>query len=258
MDSASSVTSEPESGAGSSHFEGDSADSSSISSDTYGSAPGSPRDDEDFVEQKTKCLWEECGSERRTLEDLVRHLHEDHIGSRKPKYTCLWVDCPRKGMNQTSRFALVAHLRSHTGEKPFYCSVPECDRSFTRSDALAKHMRTVHETEALRPSDPVPKSHPSHPQSTASIGRVKEVSNSTLNENGQDNGADRLVTRNAVEECKYLKRKLTWAQEQQGELNATLEWVEIQRKRSMVKKELMLERVLKKELGDAEAQAILW
>src|SRR5205814_4704871 len=39
--------------------------------------------------------------------------------------------------------------------------------SFTRSDALAKHMRTVHETEALRPSDPVPKSHqppPSKPQ----------------------------------------------------------------------------------------------
>lgn len=35
----------------------------------------------------------------------------------------------------------------------------ECDRSFTRSDALAKHMRTVHETEALRPSDPVPKRH---------------------------------------------------------------------------------------------------
>jgi len=33
----------------------------------------------------------------------------------------------------------------------------ECDRSFTRSDALAKHMRTVHETDPLRPSDPVPK-----------------------------------------------------------------------------------------------------
>jgi hypothetical protein len=39
----------------------------------------------------------------------------------------------------------------------------ECDRSFTRSDALAKHMRTVHETEALRPSDPVPKHHSSNP-----------------------------------------------------------------------------------------------
>jgi hypothetical protein len=39
------------------------------------------------------------------------------------------------------------------------CQLPECDRSFTRSDALAKHMRTVHETEALRPSDPVPRGH---------------------------------------------------------------------------------------------------
>ena len=44
---------------------------------------------------------------------------------------------------------------------------PECDRSFTRSDALAKHMRTVHETEALRPSDPVPKHHSSNPQNKA-------------------------------------------------------------------------------------------
>lgn len=47
----------------------------------------------------------------------------------------------------------------------------ECDRSFTRSDALAKHMRTVHETEALRPSDPVPKHHSSNPQNKSQ--RVK-------------------------------------------------------------------------------------
>lgn len=45
-------------------------------------------------------------------------------------------------------YSLVIYLLTHS----------ECDRSFTRSDALAKHMRTVHETEALRPSDPVPKS----------------------------------------------------------------------------------------------------
>lgn len=37
----------------------------------------------------------------------------------------------------------------------------ECDRSFTRSDALAKHLRTVHETENLKPSDPIPKGHSS-------------------------------------------------------------------------------------------------
>lgn len=34
---------------------------------------------------------------------------------------------------------------------------PECDKAFTRSDALAKHMRTVHEPEPARPAnDPAP------------------------------------------------------------------------------------------------------
>jgi len=51
----------------------------------------------------------------------------------------------------------------------------ECDRSFTRSDALAKHMRTVHETEALRPSDPVPKHHSSNPSNK--FQRIKLVLN---------------------------------------------------------------------------------
>lgn len=53
------------------------------------------------------------------------------------------------------------------------CQVPECDRSFTRSDALAKHMRTVHETEALRPSDPVPRGH------TGGIAQVDTKTNGT-------------------------------------------------------------------------------
>lgn len=50
----------------------------------------------------------------------------------------------------------------------------ECDRSFTRSDALAKHLRTVHETDNLKPSDPVPKGH----SSTQKPQRLKLVFNS--------------------------------------------------------------------------------
>ncbi|KAI5808733.1 hypothetical protein DFH27DRAFT_540868 [Peziza echinospora] len=149
---------------------------SDISSDTSGSVPGSPRDhhndDGEFAEQVTVCRWAGCNEDLGNMDDLVKHIHDDHIGSRKAKYACEWDDCSRKGMTHASGYALRAHMRSHTREKPFYCSLPECDRSFTRSDALAKHMRTVHETEALRPSDPIPKSHPNHPQNIANSAYV--------------------------------------------------------------------------------------
>ncbi|KAF7539452.1 hypothetical protein G7054_g2189 [Neopestalotiopsis clavispora] len=138
-------------------FDGD------ISSDTSGDVPNSPinakLDEEEAQEQVTICAWDGCDAgDQGNMDNLVEHIHNDHIESRQKKYTCEWIGCTRKSMPHASGYALKAHMRSHTREKPFYCYLPECDRAFTRSDALAKHMRTVHETEALRPSDPVPKS----------------------------------------------------------------------------------------------------
>jgi len=130
-------------------------------STAFAAAQANPENPElaDYA-QVTKCLWEGCtDQEQGNMDNLVTHINDVHIVPRQKKYYCEWEGCGRKGQLHTSAYALKAHMRSHTKEKPFMCALPECDRSFTRSDALAKHMRTVHETEALRPSDPVPKGH---------------------------------------------------------------------------------------------------
>ncbi|KAH9961735.1 hypothetical protein BC827DRAFT_1131323, partial [Russula dissimulans] len=116
-------------------------------SPTRGAQPANARPPPDVV----TCQWEDCGAAFDDLNTFIRHLHEDHIGVHKSNYTCEWATCTRRGLPQTSRFALISHLRSHTGEKPFTCELPECDKSFTRSDALAKHMRLQHNVEAGAP-----------------------------------------------------------------------------------------------------------
>ncbi|MCL4133264.1 UNVERIFIED_CONTAM: hypothetical protein GTU68_009296 [Idotea baltica] len=37
---------------------------------------------------------------------------------------------------------LKSHTRSHTGERPYACSWPDCVRRFARSDELSRHRRT--------------------------------------------------------------------------------------------------------------------
>ncbi|USW48114.1 Putative Zinc finger C2H2-type [Septoria linicola] len=281
----------------------DDDDSFSVSSDGYSSAPGSPNDDEWTLREQaqTQCLWKDCmfGSAENN-DELVKHVQGTHCatgGPKKTKYVCEWGECQRKTSNHPSGYALKAHMRSHTKEKPYYCQLPECDKAFTRSDALAKHMRTVHEPEPARGS--AAEAAPATAKGKASLklksnGGPKGISaqdmGPTLDEDGnlvEPSPANDNITYipahhpitgqpgfmihyppdihftawessiTADQLMRLLRRQVHWAEKEGQALKSQVDSLEQQKRDEWQLKEILLEGAMEAELEQAEQDQIL-
>lgn len=137
-------------------------------------------------------------------------------------------------------------------------------------------MRTVHETEALRPSDPIPKSmqpaktsrrlklnlkalqsqheepHPEEPNGVTNGDTTSEWTSSYPPELGftpeeEAQGPDEL--------WRYLRRQLVWVEEDSEILKRQCDEMEQVRQKEWAEKEVLLNQVIQNEIGYHERRA---
>ncbi|KAJ3214388.1 zinc-finger protein [Dinochytrium kinnereticum] len=104
------------------------------------------------VEKPHACLWRGCENRYKKFEDLTDHIASDHITRGQSQYVCEWRGCSRGGRPFTQRQKIIRHVQTHTGDKPYECTV--CNQRFSDQNILPQHMRTHTGERPYRCEDP--------------------------------------------------------------------------------------------------------
>ena len=92
------------------------------------------------------CNYPHCMAAFGTRYNLRRHIEARHLGIKK-------FSCDICGLRLASKQTKEEHMYTHTGEKPYKCTVPDCQKDFRQSSQLSNHMKQhqAREIEYLRP-----------------------------------------------------------------------------------------------------------